>query len=440
MQSRALLVVVLALAISTTAAHAAFEVGRAINIAQWFTWPRYEKAPKTGIVWPPFKNKKPEPPSDRDLRALKRAGFTTVRLPVDPAPFFVLERGRRQAVYQTLFDAIGRINDAGLKVVIDLHPNSRHPVWGQRAMVAGVDSPAFVGLTNVVREMARRLSALDQDRVALELMNEPRLKCAGEQQQLWEDMLRRLIAGARSAAPELTLVATGACVSSLDGLLALVPPALGDDNLIYTFHFYEPFAFTHQGAQFIPWPEKYLDEVPWPASRRSIEQPLALIDAHVRAADLDPAARRKARSGARANLAKYYASKPGRGMIDKRFDLVIAWVQKYRIDPSRILIGEFGALRKDGDAAGALCIDRVAWLKDVRASAESHGFTWSYFSYDGPFALVMDDETRVLDQIVLSALGLRAARHNPCAGQSRRDRVEGAAVAPRYEPNPGRVR
>jgi hypothetical protein len=412
-----------ALSAPLTAAHAEFTVGPAINIAQWFTWPRYERAPKTGIVWPPYKNKKPHPPSDDDLRKLKRAGFATVRLPVDPAPLFVFEGGRREAVYDTLFDAIARIRDAGLNVIIDLHPNSRHPVWGQRAMVAGLDAPAFVALNDAVAEMARRLGALDHDHVALELMNEPRLQCKGDQQRLWEDMLRRLIASARSTAPKVTLVATGACVSSLDGLVALVPPTLGDDNLMYTFHFYEPFTFTHQGAQFIPWPERYLDEVPWPASRRPIEQPLALIDQRVRAADLDPAAQQKARLGARANLAKYYASAPGRSTVDKRFDVVAAWANKYRIKPDRILIGEFGVLRKDGDAPGALCIDRVSWLRDVRDSAQQRGFAWSYFSYDGPFALVADERSRDLDPSVLAALGLHRQGVQTCNDERRQREV-----------------
>jgi hypothetical protein len=410
----ALLIVAASIAVAaTTPVYAKFESSRAINIAQWFTWPRYEKAPATGIIWPPYKTT-PRPPTGEDLRALKKAGFRTVRLPVDPAPFFVFEGERRESVYKILFDAIERIHDAGLNVVIDLHPNSRHPVWGQRAVIAGLDAPAFVAFDGVVKEMARRLAVLDQDRVALELMNEPRLQCKGDQQQLWEQMLRRLIDSARSNAPKLTLVVTGACVSSLDGLLALSPPDLGDRNLIFTFHFYEPFSFTHQGAQFIPWPDRYLDEVPWPASRRPIEQPLALIDRRVQEANLDPAARQAARSGARANLAKYYASGASRRMIDQRFDLVSRWAQKFGIAPDRILIGEFGVLRKIGDAAGALCVDRMRWLADVRESANRRGFAWAYFSYDGPFALVTDDETHAHDPAVLTALGFQPDRRNPC--------------------------
>jgi hypothetical protein len=406
--------IALCLAVLVSPARAEFVVGPSINVARWFTWPRYDKAPATTIAGPPY-NPTPKPPSAADLSALKHAGFETIRLPVDPAPFFVFEGQKREAVYKILFDAIHRIHGAGLKVIVDLHPNSRHPAWGQHAVIAGFDAPAFVAFNDAIGEMARRLAALDQNRVALELMNEPRLKCKGDQQAQWQQMLGRMIATARKSAPRLTLVVTGACVSSIEGLLALDPAVLHDRNLIYTFHFYEPFSFTHQGASFIPWPDKYLDEVPWPASKRPMEQVAARVDRNVERANLDLLAREKARIGARANLAKYYASHAGRGFIDKRFDQVADWARQHGVAPNRILIGEIGVLRKAGDRPGALCADRMRWLADVRGSAAKHGFAWSYFSYDGPFAIVATDQDHTLDADVLSALGLRS-EPAACAG------------------------
>lgn len=254
---------------------ATFKVQRAINIAQWFTWPRYE-ASGAGITWPPYKNDL-RPPSAEELRALHQAGFDTVRLPVDPAPFMVFQGTRRDAVYDMLFAAIEDIQAAGLKVVVDLHPNSKHAVWGQHAVIAGLESPTFIAYANMAEDMARQLSRFDPQQVALELINEPRLKCKGADQDLWQQMLKILVDRARAGNPDLTLIVTGACISTPDGLIALDTQMLGDNNLIYTFHYYEPFTFTHQGAKFIPWPDKYLDGVPWPAGKRPIAEPLALL-------------------------------------------------------------------------------------------------------------------------------------------------------------------
>lgn len=382
---------------------AAFEMRRAVNIAQWFTWPRYE-LPGSGIAWPPYKSQ-PRPPSDRDLAALRRAGFDTVRLPVDPAPFMVFRGERRDAVYKILFDAIARIEKAGLNIIIDLHPNSRHPVWGQNAVVAGLESPTFLAYSSAVAEMARRIG--DNPRLALELINEPRLKCKGGDQALWQSLLARLVQSARSANASVPLIVTGACISTPAGLAALDPAPLNDRNLIYTFHFYEPFSFTHQGAAFIPWPDKYLDQVPWPASARPIDEPLAALAANMRRQDkLDADARAQAEKGARINLEKFYRSKAGPALIETRFAEVAAWARQHDIAPSRVFVGEFGALRRDGAAAGARCEDRTRWLRDVRMAAERHGFAWGYFSYDGPFALIADDRERALDGPVLASLGL----------------------------------
>ena len=387
-------------------ARAEFRVGPSINIAQWFTWPRYEPAPSTSIAWPPYKET-PRPPSLSELQALRKTGFETIRLPVDPAPFIVFEGEKREAVYRMLFDAVALIQQAGLKVIVDLHPNSRHAVWGQHAVIAGLEAPAFVAYADVTSEMARRLKKLDPDRVALELMNEPRLQCKGEQQERWERIIGTLMTRARREAPKLTLIVTGACVSSLDGLLAFDPATLGDANLIYTFHFYEPFSFTHQGASFIPWPDKYLDEVPWPVHQRPIGEPMARLQERMQTINLDPVALEKARIGAAANLTKLYAAGAGRETLDARFSKVAAWARDHNIAPKRILIGEFGVLRKDGDKPGALCADRIRWLSDIREIADKYGFSWSYFSYDGPFALVRSDQDREFDLSVLKALGLR---------------------------------
>lgn len=392
---------------AAVAAPTTFEAHHAINIARWFTWPRYEKAPATGIMWPPYNNT-PVPPSESELKQLHAAGFDAVRLPVDPSPFLIFKGEQKEAVYRILLDAIRRIENAGLKVIVDLHPNSRHPVWGQHAMIAGLEAPAFVSYSSMLREMARRLAPFGPKRVALELMNEPRLKCKGADEELWETMLSRMIRSARAGSPDMTLIVTGACVSSADGLMALDPAKIGDRNIIYTFHFYEPFSFTHQGAQFIPWPDRYLDEVPWPVSARPLDEPKSLIAKNV-AADpkLNTFTREKAELGAENNLRKLYATHAGAETIEKRFAAISQWAGQHDISGRQILIGEFGVLRKQENKPGALCEDRMRWLADVRKSAERHGFIWSYFSYDGPFALILSDKDRRLDQPVLASLGLK---------------------------------
>ena len=49
---------------------------------------------------------------------------------------------------------------------------------------------------------------------------------------------------------------------------------------LYTFHFYEPYVFSHQGA---PWMTgepmyRYLNAVPWPSAAGSQQATLAAVD------------------------------------------------------------------------------------------------------------------------------------------------------------------
>ena len=385
------------------AAETAFKVARAVNIAQWFTWPRYQG---NGIAWPPYKNC-PAPPTVDQLKTLKQAGFDTVRLPVDPAPFIVLEGNQREAVYDILFDALARIKAAGLRTIVDIHPNSAHPVWGQNAVATGLEFPAFLAAAGFAEQLARHFTVADRAWIALELLNEPRLKCTGTDQDLWQKMVQYTVRRVRAVNPAISLVVSGACSSSVVGLLALDPAPFHDPNILYTFHFYDPFSFTHQGAQFIRWPDKYLDGVPWPASARDIAEPLALMDRRVASTcALDEAARAQARNGALNNLKRFYASGAGPEMIRAQFAEVRAWADRHGIAPAKILNGEFGVIRRSAGKPGAFCQDRMRWLRDVREASERQGFAWAYFSYDGPFALLAEGDDNKLDPAVLASLGL----------------------------------
>lgn len=396
-----------ALSNPAVAAGDAFRIGRAINIAQWYTWPRYEAA-GSQIMWPPYKTQ-PRPPSLADLKALRQAGFDTVRLPVDPAPFIVFEGERRAEVYAMLFEGIARINAAGLRVIVDIHPNSRHPVWGQDAIAVGPDSRAFRAVADVVEDMARRLKPLGGS-AALELLNEPRLKCKGADQAKWQEMVLQLVTRARAANPGLTLIATGACISAPEGLIALDPKPFDDANILYTFHYYEPFSFTHQGAQFIPWPDKYLDGVPWPAAAAPIAEASARIDEHMKAVTgVSEEQRLIAHLGAKHNLKKYYASGADAGLVRRRFAQIAGWAKNHGIAANRIFIGEFGVVKRQPGKPGAFCADRARWHRDVVDAADEAGFSWGYFSYDGPFGLAAEDAGRALDPVILGSLKLGAS-------------------------------
>jgi hypothetical protein len=94
-----------------------------------------------------------------------------------------------------------------------------------------------------------------------------------------------LLDAARAAAPHFTLVATGACGSMVRGLDALDPaPLQRFQPLLFTFHFYEPYLFSHQGAPWLHEPVyRALNGLPWPGSAGTLDATLAAVRAHMEA-------------------------------------------------------------------------------------------------------------------------------------------------------------
>ena len=107
-----------------------------------------------------------------------------------------------------------------------------------------------------------------------------------------------------------------------------------DRNLLVTFHYYDPFHFTHQGASWAG-DVKNLHGITW-------------------------------------------GSAADRAAVAADFDQVAAWS---RANDRPILLGEFGAYEKSGTPQDL----RVAYTADVRSEAERHGFGWAYWQFEGDF-------------------------------------------------------
>ena len=186
-----------------------------------------------------------------------------MRVPVDPGPLLAFAGERRAALLAQVMGAVETAIAEDLAVVLNLHLNGATHYWNPRNLVRGPADPMFARYLDLVAVVAARLDRMDPSRVAFEPLNEPPQDCTSAD---WPALQLRIVRAARSAAPRHTLILTGACGSMIAGLEALQP--IDDPNIIYTFHFYEPYVFSHQGA---PWMTsepmyRYLNAVPWPAS------------------------------------------------------------------------------------------------------------------------------------------------------------------------------
>jgi hypothetical protein len=383
----------------------ASEFRRGISISHTMAWAEVESPPSKAFVFPPFADR---PLRATELGALRRTGFDFVRLAVDPGPFLQFQGARRDRLDRILLEQIHLILSSGLAVIVDFHPSDLHSQYLARKLVGGVETPAFRDYLRLVDRTAALLDRLQTPRVALELFNEP-----PGSTRTWQPMLEAAYRVARRRARDLPLVLTGASEGMPEGLLDLKTTAFRDDPaVLYTFHYYEPFQFTHQGAS---WNDaRYLADVPYPAYARPLRDSLDASAALIEASQLSRTQKLAAAREARRQLESYRRSAFDRTAISRSLDRIGRWGRDNGVAGDRILLGEFGVLKPDRQVSGPRAAERRQWFADVRAEAEARGFAWAVWTYrgSGGFALTNDAAAVNIDPAISAALGLTPPRRN----------------------------
>lgn len=264
-----------------------------------------------------------------DLAAIADAGFTAVRVPARWSDWAASEAP--YAIEDEFLDRIRAVVDRALELDLAVVINIHH-------YDAVNDDP--------VAERDRFLAIWDQlatafaDRpstVVFEVLNEPNGTLID---RVWNDLVADTVAVIRESNPGRTIMVGPAEWYRVGDLARLELPA--DDNVIASFHYYEPFVFTHQGAGFV--------------------------------------------EGADAWLGTPWGSDEERARISQEFATAAAWADERDVP---VFLGEFGVL-SDADPA-----DRIEWLDFVRREAEALGFSWGYWDWAtidfGAFDAARDD-------------------------------------------------
>lgn len=395
----------LALAVTLAAGLAGAEpisLKRGVNGDLWLNWgsiAELQADPEALAVFPDWRREV----TPAMFAALSEQGFDFIRMPTDPGPALAAGPGAEQdRLIDGMIEAVRMGLDADLKVILDLHPLPRGDEVGGMDSLLGSHFPDYVTL---VGRIAARLADLPQDRVALELLNEPSFDCdgvyAGAPPQ-WPAMQAELHAAARAAAPDLTLILTGACWGQANALASLDPGLIADDNVLWTFHSYVPFAYSHQGAVWTEAPVRYLRDLPYPPSlmtpeiaRQVIEGSAARMAEAEGSADLEAITREV---GAYAETAD----------SDATYEISVAagWADAHGIPRDRILMGEFGALHTAGGVTQPMDWYH-AFLADKRRAAEAAGMGWAVLSWAGDMGVADPaDPERRMSPATCRALGL----------------------------------
>jgi len=312
--------------------------------------------------------------TDDDIALMEQLGFDHVRLSIDPEPLIAgnLSNGNENIPFLKELDrAVDSMLQHHLAVIVDLHPESS---FKSTLRTNDESVEHFAMLWNA---LAQHFRTRDPEKLFFEIMNEP------EQTDpyRWVGIEETIAASIRKAAPEHTIIATGARWSGLSDLLATQPIFLS--NVIYTFHDYEPFAFTHQGAT---WTDPHvvpLRSVPYPSDPDNIER-------NIGQASTLPGSFFVEEYG----LARWDISR-----VDHTIAFAKRWSEAYNVP---IYCGEFGVLR---DYASPPM--RAAWLHDMSVTLHKYGIGWAMWDYQANFGVVRKvNGVTTPDQQILEALGL----------------------------------
>jgi endoglucanase len=398
-----LLVVLLTVTLAAGVAGAEpLKLKRGLTLGLWIDWLSLGEMmakPETLDPYPEW----PREVSPRMLEVLVEQGFDFVRMPVDPGPMLAYGPGANQdRLIAGIREATETALDAGLNVVVDLHPLPRGDETGGIEDILEALWPDYIVL---VARLATELSTLPADRVALEFLNEPTFDCeavyAGAPPR-WPAMQAELLAAVRAQAPDLTAVLTGACWSQANALAALNPAYFADDKLLWTFHSYEPFLFSHQGASWSSAPEKYIWDLPYPPSSVTDAKAAEIAAlAKDRMAEAEGAADAALIDEAIASYRAYPDS-----YVTTEIDRATAWADEHGIPRDRLFLGEFGALHTN-DGRSYPREWYLDFIAGKRTAAEAAGMSWAVLGYVGGMGIAdADAPDRRLDPDTCRALGL----------------------------------
>lgn len=345
-------------------------LARCADITRWF-WAVSDAAPQDAL-----QTHFTAYMGDADLDLLHQLGFRCVRLSIEPTLLYHKETPTAPdaAMLAYVDIAAKRLLAHDLAVIIDLHDD--HP---EKPFEHDPDYAS--GYAMFWQALAHHFSTWNPEMVFLEALNEPVFKLDPRQ---WLPMQQHLLSVMRAGAPHHTLIATGPLWSSIDGLVSVKPVA--DPNVVYTFHFYEPATFTHEGAEWwVDGLDRYMTNLPYPSSSQQCSKAVATFT----------------NADVRASAQTYCEAKWNTAKLDGLIARAAQWSKTNKVP---IMAGEFGVYCKHAPPA-----DRLHWFHDVRAVLNKYDIGWSLWGYDDCYGLGRNLDTQghiVIDWGVVQALGL----------------------------------
>lgn len=182
--------------------------------------------------------------TEEDIKRISEWGLDHVRLPVDYNVVQNEDGTFIESGFKHIDDCIAWCKKYGLKIVMDLHKACGYVFDDAEYCGFFFDEKLQKMFKDLWMEFTRRYK--DEEIIAFELLNEVTEERFAD---AWNEISTATIKMIHEVAPQKTVIIGGIYNSSIFGLTKLPPPV--DDNVVYTFHCYDPMVFTHQNAHWV---------------------------------------------------------------------------------------------------------------------------------------------------------------------------------------------
>ncbi|MGN1102499.1 MAG: glycoside hydrolase family 5 protein, partial [Huintestinicola sp.] len=203
-------------------------------------------------------------------------------------------------------------------------------------------------------------------KIAFELLNE----IAGNDSSSWNALASKTLPEIRRLAPDTKIIIGGAQWNSVHTLALLDVPK--DKNIVYNFHFYEPFMFTHQLA---PWQPPIADKtIRYPGNieeYRKVSQEIGCFGSGLNNTDT-----------------------MGAEFMEKLIAEAVEAAENANVP---LYCGEYGVIDR------AEVSDTAIWFEDIHSVFEKYGIAraaWTYKSID--FGICGEHYSQQLERILQS--------------------------------------
>lgn len=332
---------------------------RGINLGGWLSQGREDKEHlDTFIV-------------KKDLETIASWKTDHVRLPVD---YNIIETpdGKELSSGCGYIDScIDWCRELGLNMILDLHKTAGYTFDNQKESADFFSSTELQDRFIALWDKLSKRYAKYSDMIIFELLNEVVDPNVADK---WNEIADRCIRTIRKNAPDTKIIVGGVEYNSLTTVSKLAPPA--DDNIIYTFHCYDPLVFTHQSAYWVEsMPEDFHIQYPAPLDFYVKESLRVLED----------------RSGFLLDE-RFGFTEIGTDFFERLFKEAIETAEERNV---ALYCGEYGVIDRTSPE------DALRWYRDINSIFKKYGIgraAWTYKSLD--FGLTDSHYDGIRDELI----------------------------------------